>query len=102
MIMSCDSGTFIAIASSISVFIISAVVFTILGFTCGYCSSQQCNKHTSSRVRTPHSAPDFRITDLELKRECCIFFSASDITCSLSIVNCVVKIEGGIGCQINI
>ena len=66
MIMNRDSGTFIAIASSISVFIISAAVFTILGFTCGYCSSQRCNKHTSSRARTP--APDFKITDLELKR----------------------------------
>ena len=64
--MNHDSGIFIAIASSISVFIISAAVFTILGFTCGYCSSQQCNKRASSRVIT--SAPDFRITDLELKR----------------------------------
>ena len=65
MIMSCDSGTFIAIAASISVLIISAVVFTILGFICGYCSSQQCNKNTSSRARTP--TPDFKIIDLELK-----------------------------------
>ena len=66
MIMSCDSGTFIAIASSISAFIISAAVFAILGVACGYCSTQRCNKHTSSRVRT--LAPDFKITDLEFKR----------------------------------
>ena len=66
MIMSCNSGTFIVIASSISVFIISAVVFTILGFICGYCSTQRCNKYTSSRARTP--APDFKIADLDLKR----------------------------------
>ena len=57
----------VAIFSSAIAFIAISVIFVIFGFACGYCFSQRRNKRTSSEARSVTSAPEFRITDKDVK-----------------------------------
>ena len=57
----------VAVFFSVIAFIATSVVIVILGFACGYCFSQQRNKQTSSETRNVTSAPEFRITDVDVE-----------------------------------